>query len=230
VVWLLFLRLLLETTPSEAEVHLDLWDLWDGQDMSNQPAVLAEQLTRKVRIYNHVFAALSENEAEIRWRVSRSQITSILGQLPAAADTDSKGRLLENLVAAIFESHPDFVVAGRRYDIGDREIVIRNHLQDGFWRGLKSPLILVECKNWSTPVGAKEIRDFETKLRDHQPHARIGFFVAPGGFTRRVDEALLRSSREPYQLVPVGLAEIEELAAARKNVVDWLAERISALR
>lgn len=232
VVWLLFLRLLLETTPSDAEVHLDLWDLWDGQDLSNQPAVLAEELSRKVRIYNHVFAALSQNEADIRWRVSRSKITAILGQLPAAADPDSKGRLLENLVAAIFESHPDFVVAERRYDIGDQEIdlVIRNHLKDGFWRGLKSPLILVECKNWSTPVGAREIRDFETKLRDHQPHAQIGFFIAPGGFSRHVHEALLRSSREPYQLVPVGLAEIEELAAARKNVVDWLAERISAFR
>jgi hypothetical protein len=110
-------------------------------------------------------------------------------------------------VAAILESHPDFVVAERRCDRGDQEIdlVIRNHLKDGFWRGLKSPLILVECKNWSTRVGAKEIRDFETKLRDHQPHARIGFFVAPGGFARHVDEALLRSSREPNSSFPLGL-------------------------
>lgn len=58
----LFLRLLLEATPPEAEVHLDLWDLWKGQDFPNQPAELAEELGRKVRVYNHVFAVVSDNK------------------------------------------------------------------------------------------------------------------------------------------------------------------------
>ena len=232
VVWLLLLRLLLEVTPQTDEVHLDLWDLWEGQDFSNQPAELAEELSRKVRIYNHVFAVLSKNEADIRWRATRSKIRSILGDLPLVTDHDSKGRLLEGLVATIFESHPDFVVAERRYNVGDQEIdlVIQNHLREGFWRSLESPLILVECKNWDRPVGPKEIRDFETKVRDHQPHARIAFFVAPGGFTRFVDDALLRASREPYQLVLVRMSDIEDLVVSRQNVVDWLAGLTSAVR
>jgi hypothetical protein len=135
-------------------------------------------------------------------------------------------------MAAIFESHPGFVIAHRRYDLGDQEIdlVIRNHLEDGFWRRLESPLILVECKNWSEAVGADQIRDFETKLRDHQPHAKIGFFVAPRGFTKHVDTALVAARREPYQIVPIEMTDIDDLVDSRKNVVDWLAERVSELR
>jgi hypothetical protein len=171
---LLFLRLLLKATPPESEVHLDLWDLWEGQDFSNQPAELAEELGRKVRVYNQVFAVLSDHEDDIRARATRSKIRSILDDLPRADNNDSKGRLLEDLVAAIFESHPGFVIAQRRYDLGDQEIdlVVRNHLEDGFWRRLDSPLILVECKNWSEPVGPSQIRDLEGKVNDHQPTQR----------------------------------------------------------
>lgn len=227
---LFLIRCLVDAVEGEAEVDLDLSDLDDeGEDFSNQPAELAEELLRKLQVYSRVFGILSENEPDVRRRAARGQARQLIQQLDAASTADSKGRVLEELMAVIFQSHPDLLVSQRRLRLGDQEIdlVVDNHVDHGLWRKLESPLFMVECKNWTSSVGTPEIRDFETKLRDHQPHARLGILVGVGGFTRESRTALARASREPYQLVLVERADLEELIDAGFEVLPWLERLIT---
>lgn len=222
---LFFVRCLLEVVDSNAVVHLDLSDLWDeGENFSNLPAELAEQLLRKLQIYTRVFNVLGQNEPEVRRRAARGQARALMDQLDMAPTADTKGRTLEDLSAVIFGSHPDLRIRERRLNLGDQEIdiVVDNHVDHGFWSKLDSPLFLVECKNWSSNVGTPEIRDFETKVRDHQPHARLGILIAVGGFSREAETALARASREPYQLVLAKREDLDVLLDTGFEVLPWL--------
>lgn len=194
------------------------------------PAWSANLTSRRVQLYNRAFAVLMEHEDEVRRRAGALRIRNLLNELPTAATNERKGHLLEDLVATIFEVEPNFVVAKRRYNLGDQEIdlVVRNHVNNPFWVALNSPLLLVECKNWNAPVGTGEIRDFGTKLRDH-PIARVGFFVAINGFSREVTGALTGARREPYHLVPLDGADLRELVDEGLDVVEWLARKLSHL-
>lgn len=59
-------------------------------------------------------------------------------------------------------------------------MLVSNNVTRPFWIAFASPFLFVECKNWSKHVGAKELRDFEMKLRNHGTLARGGMFVAAG--------------------------------------------------
>lgn len=230
---LFLIRCLVDAVDGDAEVDLDLSDLDDEDvDFSNQPAELADELLRKLQVYSRVFSILSENEPDVRRRAARGQARQLMQQLDSASTADAKGRILEELIAVLFQSHPDLLVSQRRLRLGDQEIdlVVDNHVDLGLWKKLESPLFLVECKNWDSSVGTPEIRDFETKLRDHQPHARLGILVSVGGFTRESSTALARASREPYQLVLVERADLEELIDTGFEVLPWLERLITRFR
>jgi hypothetical protein len=223
-------RALLEVASETAEVHLDLTDLWDGTDLRGEPARLAAQLVRRVQLYDRAFAVLMEHQADVRRRATVGRVAELLRDLPSATTNEAKGRVLEDLVATIFDAAPGLVIASRRYDLGDQEIdlVIRNHVDDPFWTALQSPLILVECKNWSSPVGASELRDFETKLRDH-PVARLGVFVAINGFSEEAAAVLQRAGRERYRLTLLTRADLASLIKEQLDVIEWLTRSISSL-
>jgi hypothetical protein len=225
-------RALLETSEADAVVDLDLTDVWDGEeDLAGEPTRLAQQLVRRVQLYNRAFSVLTEHEVDVRRRAARLRIAELVRNLEEPMAATEKGPALEDLVAEIFETEPGFRVAERRYNIGDQELdlVVRNHVDDPFWQALGSPLILVECKNWSSRVGTNELRNFETKLRDH-PMARVGFFVALNGVTREATAALHRATREAYRIVVLTLADLNELVQEEISAIEWLTKKLSAVR
>lgn len=87
---------------------------------------------------------------------------------------------MQLLYRSIAGSH----VAGSRRQSEDEEIdlVIRNGSSDPLW-ARESPYFLVECKNWTRPVDRLEFDAFYQKLERRFGRARLGFFIAPGGFT-----------------------------------------------
>lgn len=91
------------------------------------------------------------------------------------------------------------------------------------WRQPWGDPILIECKNWNEPVGAKEIGEFREKLALY--NARTGILLAKSGITGgpssdaglRVRECL----REGFHIVPVSYAELSAVKDA-KRLVDIL--------
>jgi hypothetical protein len=95
-----------------------------------------------------------------------------------------KGRVLEEVVCAIFELVPGVEVARRNVlnVAGTEEVDIlfwNMRLPHGFYH-LETPF-LVECKNWSEPVPAREVVNFSHLLEMRA--CRDGILIAAGGIT-----------------------------------------------
>lgn len=225
VVSLLYTRLVLDATGDEATVELDVQQVVETEaELRSLHSDLAYELLHKVDVYERVFRALSEREEDVQDRYARAQVGRALALLGLAHDAQAKGEALESLMAAAFSIKPQLQVVERTYSTGDEEIdlVVKNNVGRPFWQGLSSPLLFVECKNWASPVGAAEVRNFEVKLQNHAPLTRVGILVAPGGFTSEVPNAIRRSSRDPYTLALVRRGDLEQLAHGGESVLDWL--------
>jgi Restriction endonuclease len=121
------------------------------------------------------------------------RIADLLLQADAATSNQEKGRIFEDLVAYVFEEIPGISVTARNElsAFEDEEIDI------AFWNdahpdGLRQfdPIILVECKNWSTPVGSRDVAWFLEKLRTRgRP---FGVLVAAHGITGGPDSTAAR--------------------------------------
>jgi hypothetical protein len=225
VLSLLYTRLMLDATSDDATVELDVSEVVDSErDIRSMHTDLAYELLHKVDVYERVFRALSSREEDVQDRYARTQVRNALAVLGQAAGAQAKGEALEALMAAAFSISPQLQVVQRNYSTNDEEIdlVVKNNVGRPFWQGLGSPLLFVECKNWAAPVGAPEIRNFEVKLQNHAPLARVGILVAPGGFTAAAFTTVKRSSRDPYTLALATGEDLEALAHGGETVLDWL--------
>ncbi len=231
VVSLLYTRLVLDAMPDDALVELDVHQIVETEaEIRSMHMDLAYELLHKVDVYERVFRALSVREEDVQDRYARLQVRNALSELGAATDAQAKGEALEALMAAAFSIRSQLQVVQRRYNTGDEEIdlVVKNNVGRPFWTGLGSPLLFVECKNWTAPVGAPEIRNFEGKLANHAPLARIGILVAPGGFTSEAIVAIKRSSRDAYTIALADREDLDALAHGAETVLEWLERLLCA--
>lgn len=225
VVSLMYCRLLLEAVAEGEEIVLDLADVVESPDEARELHEGMEPgITRKVHLYNRVFRVLSDNEADILERYAKAQGRSLVLELGRTQPANEKGKVLEELMTAAFTSHPKLTVVEKRYSTGDEEIdlIVKNGLEGGFWTGLGSPLIFVECKNWTRNIGVRELRDFEVKLQNHYPLVKLGLLVAPGGFSRECAGELKRMSRDNYTIATVDLSDIRRFFDGDRPLPDWL--------
>jgi ActR/RegA family two-component response regulator len=152
-------------------------------------------------------AAMTSDEAEasIRqtWAATRTE-----------ADPNRKGALLEDLMVQILTTIPGFSHASprRHNELEEIDILVRNESTDPIW-SKEGTHLLVECKNWSKPVGAPELRQFASTMERRYGRCRLGLFVAPGGFTEtaRTELLTLRSGNSLILLLDgSGLAKLVE--------------------
>lgn len=152
-------------------------------------------------------------------RYSSSKIEELFQRGDAAATVTEKGRALEDLVCYIFGKVPGTPITERnRMNVfGTEEIDVafwNDRSERGFY--FLPHVILVECKNWSRPVGSAEVAYFVKKLENKG--LDFGVLVAVNGVTGsssdntranfEVSMALARGIR----LIVVTREEIERLA------------------
>jgi Holliday junction resolvase-like predicted endonuclease len=131
------------------------------------------------------------------------------------ADSRQKGKALEDFTQEVFKAIKGLSVIGRnkRLRAEELDIVLRNDINRGFWRFAGSPII-IECKNWSSTVSAREISVLLKKLESISPDARAGIIIAPNGVSgSRSSDAwlLIREARQRGRYVLV--IEDSDLAA-----------------
>lgn len=157
-----------------------------------------------------------ETEAAIRMTWEAAQRES---------DANRKGKLLEDLMVLLVKTIPGFnhVFVRRQNDIEEIDILIRNESADPLWHH-EGPYFLVECKNWSKPVEARELSVFMQKLKNRYGRCRLGFFVAPGGFTGPFKEDLRLRREGDFFIVVIdrealrGLIESNDRNTYLKNL------------
>lgn len=239
IITLMLVRLALESVPPESPVTLELSDILDlpaGAEAQERKVrqlygELTHSLVRKVSLYNHTFQNLFRNEKQIREEFIKSECLDLLLKCQSASSSAERGRLLERLIELVFTANRHYELVDKRVSTGDEEIdiVVKNGVDTPFWNALQSPLFFIECKNWSSPVGAKELRDFEGKLRNHARLVKVGFFVSMNGFTREVSSELKRGSREQQHLVLIEGNDLIDYARSGQEFFAWLEKKTAKL-
>lgn len=219
-------RLLLESLPKEAIVKLDLKDIIDEEEeIKEVHSELASKLVDKINLYNSFFEPLITKEKYIK-----AKGLKLFNRCIDEESSYKKGQLLEELIELVFTSNKSLQVSSSRVKTGDEEIdlVIINNMTTSFWTSFGS-MFFVECKNWSDKVGAKEVRDFETKLRNHNNVTRLGFFVSINGFSREVVNHLKRIGRENYHIVLIDKNALLEYLNGTEYLFEWLRKKVEKI-
>jgi len=231
--FLLYLDLLLTQLDPKAEVRLEVQEVvdWDPAAGRQVFAAALGELTKKLELYDKLLRPAVGRGSLVQTRAARGALLSGIDLTKRAITAKTKGESLEQLAQALFTLDPGFRIKNVRVDLGDEEIdlVIANDGPSGFWSNLQSPLFLVECKNWSREVGAREIRDFESKLRNHRGFARLGIFIVGNKYTSTAEDALKRLSRDETMIILLTVGEIEKFAGGEQPLREWLEDKIAAL-
>ena len=161
---------------------------------------------------------LSDEGAELEAGADRKKIAELVTiALDIASGSNEKGKALEEFGSYIFASAKGVSIIKRDARLAAEEIdlIIRNNASIGFWRHA-GPVIAVECKNWSSRVGAKEISVFAANLATLGPDAKTGILIAPNGISGdSYSDAVLKIREQRMagkNILVIERADLESLA------------------
>jgi hypothetical protein len=167
--------------------------------------------------------------------ISQTYVRRLFRQGDNALTTAAKGRALENLVCYIFQKIPGITITKRNAlnAFNSEEIDV------AFWNKRTAQglyflpnIILVECKNWSQPIGSAEVSWFDSKLRARA--LPFGILMAANGITgSAIDRAsahniIERSLSDGRQLVVINRQEIESFNHSAQ-IVELIQEKLCEL-
>jgi Restriction endonuclease len=130
-----------------------------------------------------------------------------------------RGRDLERLMKAVFESVPGFVdvIANVHSSTEEIDLILRNESSDPFW-SQQGPFIMIECKSWSKEkVGRTELDHFSIKMSRRAGWCRVGFFVSLTGFSKAFLQEVTRTVQTGILIVPLDHAKTEALVSSRSR-------------
>lgn len=155
-------------------------------------------------------AALTNGERE-------SQIVKLWQAVTSESNRQRKGALLEELMLVLWRSIPGFekTVSNRQSQDEEIDLVVVDQSTDEFWKRQNSSIFLVECKNWTSKVDPQEIDRLFQKIERKQGRCRLGFIVAPEGFTAGVATTLLANRKEDKVIVPIAKDALARLVLAK---------------
>ncbi len=229
-----FVALLHHVSP-DARVEFDVsGGLGDHPD--KMPDEYAEQfwsaaradLTAEARFYGSVFVALASATTDVAQAAQYGRLEAML-----AAATEKKlskarrGRCLEELVATLLElPNTQLSVLEKRLRHADEELdlVLRNDLDVPFWKSFNSPIVIIECKNWSSPVGITELRILETKMRDRHKLCSVGVFVSLGGFSQPFLQRACKLHGQGLTVFLVDARAVQEIILRKQTLPQWLCD------
>lgn len=113
-------------------------------------------------------------------QISQSRIAELLHLCDHGSSNTIRGKACEDLICYLFSKIPGLAVTAR----DTLDYANSQEIDIAFWNDklhFMPPVIIIECKNWASHVGSREIREFESKLRDRG--LLFGIFVAINGIT-----------------------------------------------
>lgn len=153
--------------------------------------------------------------APFSWGAVEDLILRCRTQGLSAAD---RGRALEDLVAVTFSTIPGVDVGARNelsvFENEELDLGMTN-LRERDGLPTVDTMFLVECKNWSKPVGSIEICWFATKLR--RSGQTFGVLVSTEGITG--DRARLTAARFE---VATALSEGQQVVVLTLDELHWI--------
>lgn len=120
--------------------------------------------------------------------ISADSIGTHIGAVADAANTYQQGRAHEDLAVHLFESVPGCRVERNvmnDFQTEEVDVAVGNDRLPGGLPGLAN-VILVECKDWSRPVGSQAVGYFINKLANRS--VELGIMIATNGITGQQEQ------------------------------------------
>ncbi len=152
-------------------------------------------------------------------KLSQRKIRDLFAKSDAATTKAEKGKYLEDLAVYLFETVPGISLSARdkknAYESEEIDVAFWNEQHPKGFKALNF-LILVECKNWTSPVGSMEVTWFLAKIRNRS--VDFGILIAANGITgsdedkKQAHDAVSKALMESVRMILLTRAEIEGLA------------------
>lgn len=240
--WPILLSILLQHLPPDEPVSYVLtegiseFELDDEETTGafietwwQESASLFTDYTRTLGLMFGALAAFQDGLGQDYWFGQAASALARLQQLNKDRSTSTnkeRGNALEHLVDVIVHTEePNLTVLRKNFETDEEEIdlLLTNGLTHPFWTAHQSPFVLMECKNWSRPVGVEALRAFESKLEDRRGAARIGIFISTSGYYDSFKERLkVIQSRDVGVIFAVTVEDLAGLIQRRERLSDWL--------
>lgn len=204
------------------------------------PFAFAEDVVTKFAFKNpefsHLFAAPSE---VLEFSLNGPYFESLLDRVNSPTNAKEKGDRLEDLGVYLFLLIPGLVPRRNLLEetlAFETDIVVRNLIPNGnVVADLLGRHFLVECKNWESPVGVKDIGYFLYRMR--LTHARFGIIMAKNGITgdKEQEKAAYSLIRKAFHedgnvCVVIDNASLVSLLNNRLSFWSMLLDRIESMR
>jgi hypothetical protein len=161
---------------------------------------------------------------------SSETIKTLWKQSEAAKTKNEKGKRLEELLAIMISLSEDFriITQNKKTKSEEIDLVVENLGISTFFSQLRSPLLLVECKNWFSKVGAKEVRDFSQKLQNrNRMLCSVGVLVTPSGITKDANEELLGYRGKDFLIAILDGGDLNKIVRDQMKFGELLKDKIS---
>jgi hypothetical protein len=243
LVWPMILSMFFHRLPPDTPVVLDITEAAEAAAEHDEvsPHIHASQywtqategLSGAAQTLGRLFSVLSSFDSRLSrefWFARAADILSRLRFLRDSGDASStkeRGDALESLFEALMRTEePELRVIEKNFRTTEEEIDIlaSNGLTDPFWVAHGSPLILVECKNWTEKPGMPELRIFESKIRDRGALCKIGIFVSISGFTKTFLKRLKKFQSADGVIFAIDGSDLERIVTSKMRLTDWLRE------
>jgi hypothetical protein len=152
--------------------------------------------------------------------IDANTITNFLNLGTTPSSTNVQGKALEDLVCYLFGLVPGITITHRNalnaFNTEEIDVALWNECApDGFV--FLPNIILIECKNWSKPVGSIEVNWFDSKLRSRG--LDFGILVSTLGITG--DDQDLTAA---HKVAADALKEKRRLVVLRCDEIQMLAD------
>jgi Restriction endonuclease len=154
----------------------------------------------------------------VTWNLRRHR--SLIRSCLTATTSADKGKALEDFLEYMFGEFGGVTVQHRdlRAPAQELDLVLYNDQLEQFFKSASAEII-VEAKNWATPVGAPEVNWFLDKMR--QRGVTHGFLVAANGVTGQTLDRGDGAIDALYQVLQYGMRPVvltlDDLSAIRSQ-------------
>lgn len=210
----------------DAEEHVAAGYAGGAQDYVDRYwRTASETMANEALFFGRMFTVLANSGSQLGREYWLGRSARLLDQARAATNSAGKGALLEAAFEALVraeEGRLEVIEKNLRNRDEELDLVVANQLPDPFWTALGSPLIFVECKNWSKKVDVNEARVFETKIADHGSLCKVGIFVALGGITGPFRERAAKLQSKGFTVMVITGADLDQMLTERTPLSTWL--------
>lgn len=159
----------------------------------------------------------------------------LIDEVENANSSREKGKTLETLIAELFTTIPGIKIYRKNIVNIQRseeiDIVLWNEkLGNGL--SFLPNILLIECKNWNSPIGSREISVFKEKLVVRS--CDYGFFIAANGITGDSEELssahnkISSALQAGIRIIVITLDEIKQIHSVT-FLLDLIKEKICQL-